>query len=161
MQKEEGSLRNTFSHRPGSSQHLCWRGHQGLGEQVLVALRENEMDAVQIDCVSPQISREGRRRRNKSGKGSELRGGENWVYSAWRVRVRTKSSRRSCLGQLLTQMVSSLQPSDPASAPALWLVLVASSPHSLVLQPVKALVGLALYHCRNWGRDSSPFAAPQ
>lgn len=83
------------------------------------------------------------------------------MYGAWRVRVRTKSSRRSCLGQLLTQMVPSLQLSDLASAPALWLVLVASSPHSPALQPVKALVGLALEHCMNWGRDSSPFTVPQ
>lgn len=77
------------------------------------------------------------------------------------MRVRTKSSRRICLGQLLTQMVSSLQPSDLASAPALWLVLMVSSPHNRILKPVKALVGLALYHCWNRGRHRSLFTVPQ
>lgn len=154
MQKEERSLCNVVSH---CSQNSCLCGHQCRGS-ALVPLRKDELDAAGIGCVSPWVIREGKR--SWSEKGSELRGGRNWVCSAWRVRVRTKSSRRSCLGQLLTQMVPSLQPSDLALAPAPWLVLGASSPHTSVLQPVKPLVGKALYHCRNWGRDHSSVTEP-
>lgn len=135
----------------------CLCGHQCRGS-ALVPLRKDELEAAVIGCVSPWVIREGKR--SWSEKGSELRGGRNWVCSAWRVRVRTKSSRRSCLGQLLTQMVPSLQLSDLALAPAPWLVLGASSPHTSVLQPVKPLVGQALYHCRNWGRDHSSVTEP-